>query len=70
MASKIRTLFSKNNTGPSSGIVHSKEVLIPNDHSNWTIPETQIETLYQIGTFDFKTAFSVKTREESIYVQE
>lgn len=63
MASKIKTLIFKNNTGSNSGIVHSKEILIPNDHSNQTIPETQIQTLYQIP-------FSIKTHEETIFVQE
>lgn len=66
MVSKIRNLLSKGNFSSSSGIVQSKEVLMPNNYSNWNILEIQIETMYQIGTFDFKITFSIKTHEGTI----
>ena len=34
--------------------------------ANWDMPRMDIDTLYKIGLFEFKKAYSVKTHEEAI----
>ncbi|KAI5658800.1 hypothetical protein M9H77_27593 [Catharanthus roseus] len=70
MANFVRKMFSSSSHPHSRHIIHSKEEHIQYNFNDWTIPEEQIETIYKIGTFDFKTAFSVKTHEETMNIQE
>lgn len=70
MASRLNNFFSRNNKSNKASIVQSKEVFIPQNCSNWTIPEARVETLYRIGTFDFQTAFCIKTHKETVFIQE
>jgi len=41
----------------------------PDNYANWVMPRMDIDTLYKIGTFEFKKAYSVKTHEEAISLQ-
>ncbi|KAI5659856.1 hypothetical protein M9H77_28649 [Catharanthus roseus] len=70
MANLVRRMFSSGSSLDSKRIVQSKEEHIQCNFNDWTIPEEQIETIYKVGTFDFKTAFSVKTHEETMNIQE
>ncbi|KAI5663844.1 hypothetical protein M9H77_23167 [Catharanthus roseus] len=70
MANLMRRMFSSGSSLDSKRIVQSKEEHILCNFNDWTIPEEQIETIYKVGTFDFKTAFSVKTHEETMNIQE
>ncbi|XP_074271427.1 uncharacterized protein LOC141595362 [Silene latifolia] len=49
--------------------VQSNEINVPVDFSNWDIPKENPTEIYKIGSFDFKTTFSIRTHEEtrSIY---
>ena len=51
-------------------MVNSKEVSCQIDFSNWTIPKQKIETIYQIGKFDFNAALSIKDHEETFSLDE
>ena len=61
----------------SSIIVNSNELRTkssfkapsPDHYTNWTIPKIDVDNIYKIGTFDFKTAYSVKTHEEVVAIQ-
>ena len=35
----------------------------------WDIPKVNIETIYKIGTFSFRTAFSIKNHEDIVSLQ-
>ncbi|KAI5664770.1 hypothetical protein M9H77_24093 [Catharanthus roseus] len=70
MANLVRRMFSSGSSLDSKRIVQSKEEHIQCNFNDWTIPEEHIETIYKVGTFDFKTAFSVKTHEETMNIQE
>jgi len=63
-------MFSYSSSGSkNSRIINSKEITTsknPIDFSNWTIPAQEFENIYQIGKFDFSTAFSIKQHEETI----
>ena len=61
---------SSSTSTPISPIVHSSETHYTNDHRNWTIPEQKIESIYKVGTLDFKTAFSVRNHEETISIEQ
>jgi len=37
--------------------------------ANWVMPRMDIDTLYKIGLFEFKKAYSVKTHQEAISLQ-
>ena len=37
--------------------------------ANWNIPRIELYTIYKIGTFEFIKAYSVKTHEEVISLQ-
>ncbi|KAI5675785.1 hypothetical protein M9H77_06735 [Catharanthus roseus] len=63
-------MFSSGSSQDSKRVIQSKEEHNPCNFNDWTIPEEQIETIYKVGTFDFKTAFSVKTHEETMNIQE
>ncbi|KAI5663556.1 hypothetical protein M9H77_22879 [Catharanthus roseus] len=69
IANLMRRMFSSGSS-LDSHIIQSKEEQISYNFNDWTIPEEQIETIYKVGTFDFKTAFSVKTHEETMNIQE
>jgi len=77
MASKFRKLLSFRLDSRNSDIVNSGEIRT-NDHINasspdnfdkWDIPNVNIETIYEVGTFNLQTAFSIKTREEIVSLQ-
>ncbi|KAI5677859.1 hypothetical protein M9H77_08809 [Catharanthus roseus] len=70
MANLVRRMFSSGSSLDSKRIVQSEEEHIQCNFNDWTIPEEHIETIYKVGTFDFKTAFSVKTHEETMNIQE
>ncbi|KAI5681125.1 hypothetical protein M9H77_02352 [Catharanthus roseus] len=70
MANLVRRMFSSGSSLDSKRVLQSKEEHILCNFNDWTIPEEQIETIYKVGTFDFKTAFSVKTHEETMNIQE
>ena len=53
-----------------SGIIQSSEIHLAINNSDWTIPEQGIETIYKIGSFNFKTTFSIKFHEETISINE
>jgi len=74
MASKFRKLLSFRLDSRNSDIVNSGEIRT-NDHINasspdnfdkWDIPNVNIETIYEVGTFNLQTAFSIKTHEEIV----
>ena len=63
-----RMLFSGSSTSGHS-VVHSNENYYSNDENNiadWTIPHQNIESIYRIGVMNFKTAFSVRSHEETL----
>ena len=69
MAAKIRRmLLGSNSKNPN--IVQSNEIHLPINYPNWSIPEERVETIYKIGSLDFKTTFLTKTQEETISIQE
>lgn len=69
MAAHLRRLLSFN-SDKNTDVVNSREIRapLPNDYNNWSISRQNIESIYQIGTFDFKTAYFVKTHEETISI--
>ena len=77
MASGLRRMLSFRDDSSHSDIVNSNEqrtgpiykALTPNNYANWTIPRVDIDTIYKIGTFDLIKAYSCKTHEEVISVQ-
>ena len=77
MASKFRKLLSFKLNSRNSDIVNSNEPstngLIkappPDNFYKWDIPIVNIETIYEISTFNFQTAFSTKTHEEIVSLQ-
>ena len=74
MASKFRKLLSIRLDSRNTDVVNSNEIRtndlikapsLDNFHK-WDIPKVNIETIYKIGTFNFQTAFSIKTHEEIV----
>jgi len=41
----------------------------PDNFHKWDIPKVNIETIYKIGTFNFQTAFLIKSDEEVVNLQ-
>jgi len=39
------------------------------NYANWNLPRVELDTIYKIGTFNFIKAYSVKTYEEVISLQ-
>ena len=70
MAGVIRRIFSGSNMNSGKKIIQSREDILQENYMNWTIPGENIENIYKIGTFDFKTAFTVKTHEETVNIQD
>ena len=74
MASKIKKLLPFTLNSENSDIVNNNEIrtndLIkapsPNNFLKWDIPNVNVETIYKTGTFNFRTAFSIKTDEEIV----
>ena len=58
MASWVRDRLSLGSSR-NSNVVNSREVSSQIDVSNWKIPKQKIETIYQVGKFDFNTALSI-----------
>ena len=77
MASRFRRLFSFNSDSSSNNIVNSHELRTkqtfnapnPDNYANWSLPRIEMDTIYKIGTFDFIKAYSCKTHEEVISLQ-
>lgn len=61
--------FSRNYSSRKSNLVQSNEIMI-HDYANWNIREVKVDMISQIGTFSFQTAYSIKTHEETISIQE
>ena len=69
MAGRLRQWYS-NTFNRTNNIIQSNEVHIPINYSNWQIPIENYENIYSIRTFDFKTAYSIKTHEETRSIQD
>ena len=69
MASWVRDRLSLGSSR-NSNVVNSREVSSQIDVSNWKIPKQKIETIYQIGKFDFNTTLSIKDHEETFSLDE
>jgi len=77
MANRFRRLLSFGSDSRNQNIVNSNEQRTwpiyrapsPDNFANWVMPRMDIDTLYKIGLFEFKKAYSVKTHEEAINLQ-
>jgi len=77
MTNQFRRLLSFGSDRRNQNIVTSNEQTTgpiyrapsPDNFSNWVMPRMDIDTLYKIGLFQFKKAYSVKTHEEAISLQ-
>jgi len=77
MANRFRRLLSFGSDSRNQNIVNSNEhrtgpiyrAPSPDNFANWDMPRMDIDTLYKIGLFEFKKAYSVKTHEEAISLQ-
>ena len=77
MASRLRRMLSLRADSSHSDIVNSNEQRTgpiyrapdPDNYANWNLPRIEIDTIYKIGTFDFIKAYSCKTHEEVISLQ-
>ena len=47
-------------------MVNSREASCQIDMSYWKIPKQKMETIYQVGKFDFNTALSIKDHEKHL----
>ena len=74
MANRFRRLLSFGSDSRNQNIVNSNEhrtrpiyrAPSPDNFANWDMPRMDIDTLYKIGLFEFKKAYSVKTHEEAL----
>ena len=77
MPSQFRRLLSFGSDRRNQNIVISNEqrtgpiyrALSPDNFANWVMPRIDIDTIYKIGTFEFKKAYSIKTHKEAISLQ-
>ena len=77
MASRLRRMLSLRADSNQSNIVNSNEQRTgpmfkapnPDNYANWSLPRIELDTIYKIGTFDFVKAYSCKTHEEVISLQ-
>ena len=77
MANRFRRLLSFGSDSRNQNIVNSNgqrtgpiyRAPSPDNFTNWIMPRMDIDTLYKIGLFEFKKAYSVKTHEEAISLQ-
>ena len=77
MANQFRRLKSFGSNSRNQNIVNSNEQRTwpiskapsPDNFANWLMPRIDIDTIYEIGKFEFKKAYSVKIHEEAISLQ-
>jgi len=77
MASKFRKLLSFRLDSRNIDIVNSDEIRTndhikassPNNFDKWDIPKVNVETTYKVDAFNFRTAFSTKTYEEIVCLE-
>jgi len=77
MANRFRRLLSFGSDSRNQNIINSNEQRTwpisrapsLDNFGNWVMPRIDIDTIYKIGTFEFKKAYSVKTHEEAISLQ-
>jgi len=77
MASQFRRLLSFGLDRRNQNIVNSNEQRTcpiykapsPDNFKHWDMLRIDIDTVYKIGTFEFKKAYYVKTHEEAISLQ-
>ena len=77
MAFRLRRLLSFSSDSRHRDVVNSNEQRTgpifrapsPDNFANWNIPRIELDTIYKIGTFEFIKAYSVKTHEEVISLQ-
>jgi len=77
VANRFSRLLSFGSDSRNQNIVNSNEQRTgpiyrapsPDNFANWVMPRVDIDTIYKIGTFEFKKAYSVKTHEEAISLQ-
>ena len=77
MAHRLRRMLSFRADSSQGNIVNSNEQRTgpifkapsPDNYINWSLPRIEIDTIYKIGTFDFIKAYSCKTHEEVISLQ-
>jgi len=77
MANRFRRLLSFGSNSRNQNIVNSNErrtgpiyrAPSPDNYANWVMPRMDIDNLYKIGLFEFKKAYSVKTHEQAISLQ-
>ena len=77
MVNRFRWLLSFGSDSRNPNIVNSNKQRTgpinrapsPDNFANWDMPRMDIDTLYKIGLFEFKKAYSVKTHEEAISLQ-
>ena len=74
MANRFRRLLSFGSDSRNQNIVNSNEQRTgpiyrapsPDNYANWAMPRMNIDSLYKIGLFEFKKAFSVKTHKKPL----
>ena len=77
MASSLRRILSLSANSSHSDIVNSNEQRTgaifrapsPDNFASWTLPRIGVDSLDKIGTFEFIKAYSCKTHEEVISLQ-
>lgn len=76
MASTVRKLFKSKHASSSTSqkTINSREIMskittFNQEISNDQLPHISPENIYQIGTFDFKTAYSIKEHEQTLSLQ-
>jgi len=77
MAFHFRRLSSFGSDRRNQNIINSNEQRTgpiyrapsPDNYANWVMLGVDIDTIYKIGTVEFKKAYSVKTHEEAISLQ-
>ena len=74
MASSFRNLFKPKQASTSKSTVNSREIItkissLNNELSKNHLPHINPEQIYQIGTFDFKSAYSIKEHEQTLSLQ-
>ena len=77
MAFRLRRLLSFSSDSSYRDIVNSNEQRTDpiyrapslDNYANWNLPTVDLDTIYKIGVFDFIKAYSVKTHEKVISLQ-
>ena len=73
MASTVRK-FLQSKSRKTTKIISSREIMtkltnVKQSLNKNTLPNVPPESIYEIGTFDFKTAYSIKEHEETLTLQ-